>query len=215
MVIFACTHSGKFSSEAKILRNSSAASLACVKSCLAIPASSSYSSSSRVINFDLPDGPLAPILEPVPFGRPLPRFSPLAAVSSSAPTLIPSGLTRRVTFMPVSVFSISCLWPAIRSPVFILLISPMRFLTSFCMSSQPSSTSSFSISRILPMAFFIALAATSPNISSTSFFAPAILSAKVILSFGSANAAKLLSAADIPSSFTGYSLPPTLIFSPG
>ena len=41
----------------------------------------------------------------------------------------------------------------------------------------------------------MASAATSPSISSTSFLAPAILSAKVILSFGAARAAKLLALA--------------------
>ena len=44
-------------------------------------------------------------------------------------------------------------------------------------------------SFFLPIAPLIASAATSPNISSTSFLAPAILSANVILSVGGANLA--------------------------
>ena len=48
----------------------------------------------------------------------------------------------------------------------------------------------------------MASAATSPSISSTSFLAPAILSAKVILSFGSASAAKLLVLAGLIFSLT-------------
>ena len=60
------------------------------------------------------------------------------------------------------------------------------------------------MSRLRPRtAFFMAEAATSPNISSTSFLAPTILSAKVILSIGGASLANFccLGVIGIPPSF--------------
>ena len=57
------------------------------------------------------------MLLPVPLGRPLPRFSPAAGVSSSAPTLCPVlGSVLRVTLRPVAVCLMSCLDPCSTSP---------------------------------------------------------------------------------------------------
>ena len=86
----------------------------------------------------------------------------------------------RVCLMPVAVFSISPLWPWTFSPVF---IPARRRSTSLSMSSQPSSTS---------------------------FLAPAILSAKVSLSLGSAKAANFFCFGVILSSIGPKS--PSLVF---
>ena len=147
---------------------------------------------------------------PLPAGRPRPRFSPSAGLSPSVPTEWPVlGSTLRVTLRPPGISSTSCLEPCVIEPI---LGAPARRSTSLIMSSQPSSATSFlpplrniakSLASSLPFWFlssffwpplsadFIASAATSPSISSTSFLAPAILSAKVILSLGGAKAAKL------------------------
>ena len=145
-------------------------------------------SPSRVINLDLPLGPLAPILlpAPLPAGRPRPRFSPEAGASSSEPTLCPVlGSTLRVTLRPVEVCSMSCKAPRSTLPT---LGRSARGFFQFVNGLLSSSATS---SPWPPRAFFIASAATSPSISSTSFLAPAILSANVILSLGSARAANL------------------------
>ena len=74
-----------------------------------------------------------------------------------------------------------------------------------------------------PTADRMASAATSPSISSTSFLAPAILSANVTLFLGGANLANFFSCGAFnfspnpvgSASLTGYCFPPTRIFSPG
>ena len=74
--------------------------------------------------------------------------------------------------------SVNSLPPTLNLPPFgVLAKAPVNALPSSATCWRP------------PKALRIASAATSPNISSTSFLAPAILSAKVILSTGGASAA--------------------------
>ena len=100
-------------------------------------------SPSLVISLLLPLGPLAPILLPVPLGRPRPFF---CGWPSPSPTSVSPVLSSylRVWRMPVVVRSISPLWPWIFSPGF---ICPRRRSTSLIMSSHPSSTVSGSAPR--------------------------------------------------------------------